>query len=448
MISKKSIIALAVVVLLLIGAFVGLSFLGTEEEKDSISFESTSIELFTTTTDNILRMDLTVDDESFSFTRSGEKWILVGREDVKLKNSSVDYLCSELASVYAKQCVDEKGENLSIYGFDKPLATYKITMADGSTKTYLLGNRDIITGQYYFKLADTSPVYTLYPTKGDAIYKKCDEYKDSNIIDIDMSSLSSVNMRSTRFNLELVLEKSGDSYVWNMKQPMNRRTDNEQVNKNLISKLSYITIIEFVDERSEKYVHSGVNNPEAVLTLTDETGATQTLYVGKQVDLNRYVKTNGRVYLINGDSLSFIDTDPFIYINKFINLENIDEVSKVEVTAKGKTHIATIDSTGEIATYKLNGTEVLETKFKREVYQKIIALMADEFVKNPSYSTPEYMVTFYMKDGNVKKTEYCVYDDRNYAAYSDGKCEFIIRKKKLEEMFASLENVIAERTQE
>lgn len=447
MISKKSIIALAAVVVLLIGTFVGLSFMDTEEKKP-ISTESTSIELFTTTTANILRMDLIVDDESFAFVRSGDKWVLAGNEDVKLKNSSVDYLCSELAGVYAKQCVDEKGENLSIYGFDNPLATYKITMSDGSTKTYLLGNRDVVTGQYYFKLADTAPVYTLYPNKGDAIYKKCDEYKDSNIIDIDMANLTSVRMNSSKFNLELVCEEKGDTAVWNMKQPMNRSTDSEQVNKNLISKLSYITVNEFVDESSESYAQSGVNNPEAVLTLTDKTGATQTLYVGKQVDLQRYVKTNGRVYLINGDSLSFINTDPFIYVNKFINLEKIDEVKKVEVTAKGKTHIATIDGTGETATYKLDGTQVLETKFKREVYQKIIALMADEFAKAPAYSTPEYTITFYMKDGTVKKSEYCAYDDRNYAVYSNGKCEFVIRRKKLEEMFASLENVIADRTQQ
>ena len=147
--------------------------------------------------------------------------------------------------------------------------------------------------------------------------------------------------------------------------------------------------------------------------------------------------------LVSSDSVSFINVDPFIYISKFINLENIDDVKRVDVTHKGKTHTATIEGEKDKYVYKLNGKEVLEDKFKKEVYQKIIGLFADGFAKNPVYKSPDYTITFYLKDGSVKKTDYCYYDSRNYAAFDkNGRCEFIIRQKELENMFASIENVL------
>jgi len=449
MINKKSIIILTAVVIVLLCAFLTVNFFWKESVEEPVSFESTSIEFFTTANENIIKMDITVDGESFSFVRSGEKWLLAGNEDVNLKNSSVDYLCSELAGIYAKQCVDEKGENLSAYGFDNPFGRYTITLSDGTAKTFLLGKQDPVTGVYFFKDASEMAVYTIYQTKGDALCRNVDTYKNSDIIGVDIGNLSKIEVTSSKTVLELVSGTTDDGTVeWKMKKPMIRDTDLERINESVLSKLSYISVSEFIDEKSEKYAQSGVNNPEAVLTLTDGEGVSQKFYIGKSVDQQRYVKTNGRVYLINGEGVSFVDLDPFIYINKFISLEDIDEVSKIEVISKGKTHTATITGENENYTYKLNGTEVMETNFKRQVYQKIIALMADDFALNPKYSTPEYTVIFYFRDGTVKKNEYCHYDDRNYAVYnSNGTCEFILRKKKLNEMFDSLENVVAQRQQ-
>ena len=75
-----------------------------------------------------------------------------------------------------------------------------------------------------------------------------------------------------------------------------------------------------------------------------------------------------------------------------------------------------------------------------------MGLMADEFAVNPTYSKPEYSITFRLKNGTVKKMNYCRQDDRNFAVFDEnGKCEFFIRAKKLEEMFASLQDVASGR---
>ena len=453
MINKKSIIVLAAVVVVLVGAFLAVNYLWTIEEDATNSTTTESIELFTTAKENITQMDITVDGESFSFVRSDEVWVLNGNEDVRLKNSTVDYLCIDLAGIYAKQLIEENAAELGKYGLDTPFGTYKLYLADGTTKTFYLGNQEPVTDSYYFKMADDDTVYTVYSSKGNSISKKSFAYKDSDILDVDSENIRRIYMKSGDEVLELksevVTANETEQIAWTMTQPMNRECDSEPVTENIISKISYITVSEFIDEDDDRYASSGVNSPQAVIELTDGDGISQTIYVGKTEGTQCYIKTNNRVYLISADSVSFTDIDPFIYITKFISLENITEVAKIEVTRGDATHTATIEGEGEDYTYTLDGKEVMEDTFKKQVYQKVIGLLADDFASSPKYGTPEYTVTYYMNDGSIKKNEYCVYDDRNYAAYDkDGNCEFIIRKKKLNEMFASLEDVAAGRAEE
>lgn len=446
MISKKGIISLAVTAFVLLCTFVALNFLSPAEDDVNISDDS-SISIFSVPRDDVVRMDMSVDGENFALVRSEEGWLLEGKEDVKIKTILADYLCGELAGVNASRKLAEKSDDLSVYGLNPAMGTYKITLNDGTEKTFLLGKKDPISGHYFFKTADDDTVYTIFSTNGDAIFNKSDYYKTSDIVKVDTENLSRIRMNTPKISLELetVLLADGTK-TWNMIKPMKRGTDVGQVYNIILSKLSYIEVSEFVDEKSERYALSGVNNPEAVIELADAYGISQTFYLGKSEDSMRYIKTNGRVYLVNDNWTDFVDIDPFLYVDKFIHLNNIDNVDKIEVTKGDITYEATVSGEGEAAVYKLNGTEVMDTKFRREVYQKIIGLLADDFAKKPVYSSPEYTVKFYMKDGTVKKTEYCVYDDRSYAAYNDnGTCEFIIRKKKLSEMFASLENVLVNR---
>lgn len=294
---------------------------------------------------------------------------------------------------------------------------------------------------------DSNSVYTIFSTKGDALSKGADDYRDAEILKIDAENIASIYVKtpSQTFELRMTTEGEGEDSkaVWNMIKPLSRNCDTQIIDDEIISKISYIAIEAFVDADDEGYSLSGVNSPTATVTVSDAFGGEQTIFVGNQKGGQRYIKTNGEVYLVSGDSVNFINVDPFIYISKFINLENIEDVKRVDVTHKGKTHTATIEGEKDKYVYKLNGKEVLEDKFKREVYQKIIGLFADGFAKNPVYKSPDYTITFYLKDGSVKKTDYCYYDSRNYAAFDkNGRCEFIIRQKDLENMFASIENVV------
>lgn len=451
MINKKSIIILTVVLVVLIGAFFAVKYLWVEEEQLSTSDNSQIIEVFTTAKENVVRIDVRLTEESFSFLYKDDKWVLESDETVRLKNSNVDYLCIDLCGIYAQDCIEENASDLTKYGLDTPSGIYTVTLSDGTSKTFCLGNMDPVGRTYYFKMDDSPAVYTVYASKGQSLLNNLAYYRNSNILDVNAEALSRIYVKKGADALELI-KKPGeegdlDEYVWDMLKPSNHVCDSQPIHDYIISKISYITVKEFIDPSDERYGVSGVNTPEAVIELSDDSDIRQTIYIGNADGESRYIKTNDRVYLIADDAVSFIELSPFIYVSKFISLEHIDTVSKVEIIHNGITHTATIEGEKDNYVYKLNGTELMEDTFKEQVYQKVIGLLADEFAETPVQGTPEYTVIYHLKDGSVKRNDYCHYDDRSYAAFDkDGNCEFIIRKKKLEEMFASVDNAAAGRT--
>lgn len=447
MISKRNIIILAVAVVVLIASLLAVTFLWKDDEPTDEGSTFESIEAFTVSKDTITAIDIKTEAESFGFIKKDDAWVLKSDETVKLKSSSVDYLATDISGIYAKSCVEENSTDIKKYGLEEPTGEFAVTLDDGSVKTLYLGKKDPVSGCYYFKTADSNAVYAVYESKGESLLKPLSEYRDTNILEVDTSNLSLFKMvkGGTVLTLERTVTEGEDGSTgeqWHMSSPMNKDCDNEPISNNITSKISYVTVKDFIDAGDERYGVSGVNSPEAAVTLTDGDGKTQTIYVGKADGQNRYVKTEGRVYLIDGDSVSFIDVEPFIYISKFICIENISDVAKIEVTKGETTYIATVEGEGDSQKYTLNGKEVLTDTFKRQVYQKVIGLLADEFASSPKYGKPVYTVTFYLNDGTVKRTDYCEYDDRSYAAFDgNGKCEFVIRHKKLEEMFDALKGV-------
>lgn len=135
MINKKAIIILSAVLVVLVGAFLAVNYLWTENPEETTPHQDESIELWSADKENVSKIDLTVDKESFSFIRSDSGWSLNGT-DVKLKNSQVEYLASELTSVYAKECIEENASDLSKYGLAEPFGTYKVSFEDNTAKTF------------------------------------------------------------------------------------------------------------------------------------------------------------------------------------------------------------------------------------------------------------------------------------------------------------------------
>ncbi len=450
MIKKKNLILLGIIVVLLVGALLCVNFLLKEEEEpktDLNSLSSSSVEIFKVDEDNVSEIHAEVSGEMFSFVRNGENWQLNGFPDVKLKQASVNSLLSNLATVTGEKKITDSADDVSVYGLSEPQASYTLVLNDGGQKTLLLGNQDPVSQSYYFKMSDETAVYMVYSTRGSSLLRELSYYRDDTLLTVDTANLNYVSVHSGGSTIELELRTSGEgenqTSDWWMTKPRTKKTDSQRVSENILTKLENWAIKEFVFDGTENDAQYGLSSPAGLILLKDSTGTAQTFEIGGKTDENRYIRVSGSnsVYTISADAVDFISVDPFLLIEKFINLENIDNVNSVEVkTAQGAAHTLTIVRDGENEAYQVDGKEAKEKSFK-SMYQSVIGLTADGFSQNPQKGTALYTVVYHLTDGSSKTYEYCEYDDRNYAVFgSDGSREYFIRKKKLEDMLSAIEN--------
>ncbi len=449
MTKKRNIIIMLAVLVLLIGAVLAVNYFVQDQEDADIS-DTQSIEIFKVEKDQIVQVSANVKGEEFAFAKDGDNWMLKDRPDVKLKSSTVSLFVSEFASISGEQKIADAADDLSIYGLDQPQGSYTVDLADGTQKQFAVGNSDPISGSYYFKMGDDPAVYTIYSSKADTLLKPLSDYRDTTFLTVNPENLSYVFIQNAANTIELVLETTGEgedqASEWKMYQPMQRTLDSQRFSENIMEPISSLSIESFVEDGQDH----GLGNPAATVTLSDTDGVSQTMYIGDvDADGNRYVRLDGSdmVYLVNGDNLEFINVDPFLLMEKFLNLENIDNVNSIDITASSGVYTMSIARSGETTTYQVGNLETVEDTFK-ELYQKVIGLTASGMIDVQPAGSPVVTIVYHLLDGSTETLQFFDYDDRNYAAVVDGVCEFRILKKDVENMLAAVQDVAAGIAQE
>ena len=445
MIKVKNIVIMVVVLILLVGAALAVMFLMQKPDDSHVDTDVQSIEIYKVEKSQIVQMDIAFFVEQFSFVRDGEQWAVKDRPEVKLRNSSVDLLAMEFASINGKQKITDAAEDLSVYGLDQPQGRYTIHLADGTQKQFSVGNDDPVSGAYYFAMDGDPAVYTIYSTKAASLLKMLKDYRDTTFLTVNTESLNRILIQNTGTTIELVLETTGEgenaTSTWNMLRPLQKPLDTQRLSENIIGQISALSIQSFVDDGQDH----GLSNPAATVTLSDADGASQTLTIGDESDAgSRYVRLNGddNVYLVEKANLEFIHVDPFLLISKFLNLENIDNVSSIDITADGETHTMSIARDGDAVTYHVDGKEAMERNFK-DLYQKVIGLSASGLIDTTPSGNAAVTVVYHLTDNSAKTLAFYEFDDRNYAAVKDGVCEFRILKKDVSAMLTALQSMLS-----
>lgn len=96
--------------------------------------------------------------------QDGPGWRVTEPGAYPADNARADELASALAGLKALRAIEGGAESLSSFGLDRPAATAEMTMADGSRKTIVLGNKTPLEdGQqsYYAMEKGGAVVYTI-----------------------------------------------------------------------------------------------------------------------------------------------------------------------------------------------------------------------------------------------------------------------------------------------
>ena len=447
MIKKKSIIILLVVLIALCGATYALfSWEGVSEENtdNDLSSEDT-IYIYNGNEDELSKINVILPDDEFEFVKLEEdKWQITGLEGTSIKNYSITMLASDVSKLTAKSVVEENASDLAKYGLDNPTHIISGTFGD-TVKTFYGGNATPLNDGYYFKDADSDTVYTVYTTRFTSLFSDKESYRDISFIKVDTSAVKRISIVKSDYEIDMALlenpvQMSGYTLAgWEMTKPSQNYLDDSRLSTLVIEKLSQISVKSVANDKGD-FSSYGLNNPYAVITITDGSDVTQTIKISPADGGDYYASTDGdnSIYLINGEPMSFVNVKAFDLISKFAHICSIDDVSSVLVSSGDESFVMEISGSEDSKVYKLNGTEIDEDIFKKDLYQGVIGLICTDFCTDAKYANPEVVIEYVMNDGTKTKVDFVNYSDRNYAVFKDGSCSMQLLKKDVKALIDTL----------
>lgn len=165
--SRKILILLAVLVILLGGFFALKHFSPSEDEEDVTKITAARID-----TDSISAVTVSGSGAEYAFEKNGDLYKSKGGyADSKTEaaaEENVKSLLSALKALTAERTVTEKTDSLKQYGLDKPFYSIRLTYTDKAEENLYFGN-EAVTGDCYFKTSSSDTVYLVGSDIGPVI---------------------------------------------------------------------------------------------------------------------------------------------------------------------------------------------------------------------------------------------------------------------------------------
>lgn len=456
----RNVIILVVVLALLAGTYAYLTRRPQQAEQDSESVEISALNK-----DDIVKIALEREDGSLTFVKKDDKWVVEGNESIALNQTMIDDLAYTFASLYAEQVVEENPQDLAQYGLKEPVVTAIATLKDNTAKTLYLGNKTP-TGTYYLMAEDDPKVYEVWMNHGEHLSYTLNDVRDTTLPQINTQELTYLKMwKEGGRTIEIKTNESQTEAqaqfglgLWQMTQPYSEPVGvDAQYFQPVLDALPNIAIDGFVEDNPKDLAQYGLDKPKGELIVKDKQNTLHILIGDDKDDAQVYFKTadSPSVYVMSKDRLAFMDTEPYDIMEKFAYIVNIDDVDRIIVEAKGKTHDITLTRTtkkaekeGEedevVTTYKVDGKAVEEDPFK-QYYQSLIGMTVDAEIDEQLEEVPEVKTTFFLNKGSEREVHvnYVPYNRDFYAVFRGGKAEFVLSKQQVDKMLQDLEDLIA-----
>lgn len=479
----KNLILLILAVIFMVIAYI-LLMQYKEKDKDTIddtSVENKTIELLNIEEEKIESLTVKNSFGEMVFSKNSEDVIYSNEDELIPINQT--YANNMFRGITNLTASDKLGEGeISEFGLDNPSIIVTAKLLDDATKTIKFGSKVPLDGGYYTLIEGDQNIYICNETTYNYYKYSMKEMTSVEIIPTisadSITHLKIVNENGENFEVEYDETKPNDyakMVYWTIKQPYELSLPGDSTElTNLFNKygsLSYLALEEYSAQNLEKY---GLLNPsssilidytelttskveaeleanEDVSTNTDESRVVKdeekinknlTLLIGsKNEEGNYYVKTldSSNVYTMKGETVvELIELEAFPYVYKFINLINISDVNRFDISFGEEeynfsiTTSTTKDGENETttSTYYMDDKEVEEENFK-SFYQKLISTKYDRELSTEHMNSTNVVlsVVYHLKNKEVITIEYLEYDESYYSVKANGTLMFLTDKR-------------------
>lgn len=167
---RKQFIAVIAILVIFIGAYVGMHMYNNKQEKKTAAKEEADKTYITKVkAEDITAFSYQYSEGTLTFTKADDTWSCKEDENVDIDESKVTTLLGNLENLEAEEIV-ENPEDLSDYGFDTPTNVITFTTEEGTT-TLTVGMENSIISQYYVSADSSEKLYLVSTAMPEAFQK-------------------------------------------------------------------------------------------------------------------------------------------------------------------------------------------------------------------------------------------------------------------------------------
>lgn len=223
--------------------------------------------------------------------------------DFAVDQKSIDALAKSLTELRAGRVLSPDFDG----GFDPPAATVSVLMVDGEQIVLTIGQRTAEGGAVFVKRSGRDEVYLVSASLRDRVLRPILAYRNRILFDFER-----LDVRDYTLEDELgkaVLTQDSSTHMWAFTQPVNMDTDVLAVTQS-VNTLADLRADAIDPEISLE--DAGLDEP-ATLSVRLMNGTTQTLYIGRRIDIQgtpyTYVTRPELlpiIYLVRTDTLTHL----------------------------------------------------------------------------------------------------------------------------------------------
>ncbi|MEA4888865.1 MAG: DUF4340 domain-containing protein [Clostridiaceae bacterium] len=376
-------------------------------------------------------------------------WSVKDKEDYPFSSSLVEELAKVAVKVYTSQEITASAADLSSYGLAKPAATMKVTLKSGETHEIKFGN-ELSSGYYdYVTVDDAGRVCAVASSTCDKVKQGLTDFLDTSlVVGIDSNDLTNMTFERAKDQLKLatdvslVGEAGSDSAYLDFKitEPIKRSGTSESLTT-LATESTGAAVVKFIELDPADLAKYGLDNPQYTFRLKTAE-KTVVLKIGSKADDSNYYAMSDQVpavFTVASSTFTAIDMKVIEMLDRFVSLQSIWNVSKIEADLFGTQFTTEIQMTkdqkadddgvaftldGENARIFSESDKSLYSTF----YQRLISVMiAGLDTEAKPTNLHEASMKFYIKADEENKVaaytklvEFTKRDEYTYYVFIDG----------------------------
>ncbi len=453
---KKKLITLMIAALLILALGIGYILIpkfmpenSENTENGQTGNQNTESTLFSENTENFACVTIKNSDGRFVISNDGDK-ISITPENPDLTEQMLKSYLAGYSEITAKKEVENGKDRLLEYGISKDDNFFEITLKNGKTHRFCIGNKST-AGDYYYCLDATHEKVWLVASSSSANLIQTPKLKaQSEVLSvaIDHENIYYVSVslgQKELFSVKSVSNTTALPYnfysTYELTYPYHTIAQSPEFTEFLKS-LSYVltpeTHMGLASEKSAEYgIGRGYN------LVVKDSQKTHNIRFGNKTDIGVYMTYNDYpyVYLVSDKILTSLENaDPISFITPYIDLYEVDTLKEITVDYEGLKYTVTVDNTNK--KYTVNGKNLSKDKFK-EFFDALTDITAYKDIEsNPQKGEKFFTISYALKDGKIyKRTYFKSSSAMSYITATDEGLERTVKKSSADKMLNIIKNI-------